>query len=65
MPGMGGLEAAEALRGLRPDLPVVLMSGYSVPEVALRSAGVGITGFVQKPFTGPALLAAVRRALGQ
>ena len=65
MPRMGGLEAAEALRGLRPDLPVVLMSGFSVPEVTLQSAGLGITGFVQKPFNVPDLLAAVRHALGQ
>ena len=65
MPGMGGLEAARALRGVRPDLPVVLMSGYSVREVTLRSAGLGITGFVQKPFATPDLLAAVRLALGQ
>lgn len=65
MPGMGGLETAEALRGLRPDLPVVLMSGFSVPEVTLQCAGLGITGFVQKPFGTPDLVAAVRRALGQ
>jgi PAS domain S-box-containing protein len=65
MPGMGGLEAARALRGLRSDLPVVLMSGYSVPEVARQSADLGFTGFVQKPFTMSDLLAAVRLALGQ
>ncbi len=65
MPGLGGLEAAGALRGLRPDLPVVLMSGFSVSEVTHQSAGLGITGFVQKPFNVPNLLAAVRHALGQ
>ncbi len=65
MPRMGGREAAAALRALRPGLPVVLMSGYSVSEVRLRSAGLGITGFVQKPFNGLDLLAAVRAALGQ
>ena len=65
MPRMGGLEAAEALRGLRPGLPVVLMSGFSVTEVALQSACHGITGFVQKPFRSPDMLAAVRHALGQ
>ncbi|MDB5309414.1 MAG: integral rane sensor hybrid histidine kinase [Gemmataceae bacterium] len=65
MPRMGGLEAARALRGVRPDLPVVLMSGFSVEEVTLQSAGLSITGFVQKPFTIPDLLAAVRHALGQ
>jgi two-component system cell cycle sensor histidine kinase/response regulator CckA len=65
MPRMGGLEVARALRGLRPDLPVVLMSGFSVLDVTQQSAGLGITGFVQKPFAVSDLLAAVRHALGQ
>jgi signal transduction histidine kinase/CheY-like chemotaxis protein len=65
MPRMGGLEAAGALRGLRPDLPIVLMSGFSVLEVTQLSAGLGISGFVQKPFNASDLLAAVRHALGQ
>ncbi len=41
------------------------MSGFSVSEVTLQSAGLGITGFVQKPFAAPGILAAVRHALGQ
>ena len=65
MPRMGGLEAAAALWGLRPDLPIVLMSGYSVREMTLQSAALGMAGFVQKPFAPSDLLEAVRRALGQ
>ncbi len=65
MPRMGGLEASRALRGLRPGLPIVLMSGFSMQEVTLQSAGLEITGFVQKPFKLLDLLAAVRHALGQ
>jgi len=65
MPGMGGLEAAGVLRGLRPNLPVVLVSGFSVKEATLQTTAPGITAFVQKPFNTADLLAAVRRALGQ
>jgi two-component system cell cycle sensor histidine kinase/response regulator CckA len=65
MPGMGGLEAAAVLRGLRPDLPIVLMSGFSVDEATLQTAGPGIMGFVQKPFNTAGLLVSVRRALRQ
>jgi DNA-binding response OmpR family regulator len=65
MPRMSGLEVAQALRGLSPDLPIVLMSGFSVLEVTLQSAGLGITAFVQKPFKMAELLGAVRYALGQ
>jgi signal transduction histidine kinase len=65
MPGMGGLEAAATLRSLSPKLPIVLMSGFSVDEMMLQSAGVGIAGFVQKPFNTSDLLTAVRHALRQ
>ena len=65
MPRMDGLETARALRCLRPDLPIVLMSGFSVLELTRQSAGFGITGFVQKPFKTADLLGAVRQALGQ
>lgn len=64
MPGMGGVEAAGALRGLRADLPIIFMSGYTVEDVPLPAAGLGPTGFVQKPFTTADLVAAVRRAAG-
>ena len=65
MPGMGGIKVAGVLRGLRADLPIVLMSGSTVQEVTLQSADLGIMGFVQKPFTSPNLLATVRHSLGQ
>ena len=39
MPGMTGLELIEAARGLRPDLPVVLASGFAdLPEGAIPAA---------------------------
>jgi two-component system cell cycle sensor histidine kinase/response regulator CckA len=63
MPRMGGLEAAEALRELRPDIPIILMSGYSVQEVTGRYAGHGIAGFVQKPFDKATLVAGVRQTM--
>jgi PAS domain S-box-containing protein len=63
MPGLGGEEALCALRRVRPDVRVILMSGYAEPEVATRFAGQGLAGFVQKPFQLPTLLAKVREAL--
>jgi CheY-like chemotaxis protein len=65
MPRMGGLELAAALRGLRPDIPVILMSGYTVNEVTGGDGPQGFAAFVQKPFDPAALLAAVRQALGK
>jgi hypothetical protein len=63
MPGMTGLALAEEVRRLRPDLPVLLMSGYSdgVPEEALAS-GL-LRAVLPKPFSTQALARALREAL--
>jgi len=63
MPQLGGLELARRLRGMRPDVPVILMSGYllGVDNKELRAAGV--VQVVQKPFGIHALAEAVSQAL--
>jgi CheY-like chemotaxis protein len=58
MPGMGGEEALERVRQLRPDVPVAICSGYPETEVAPRFAGKNVQGFLKKPFTAQRLLAA-------
>jgi two-component system, cell cycle sensor histidine kinase and response regulator CckA len=63
MPHMSGSETLCQLYRLKPDLKVVLMSGYNVQEAAVRSAGQPIAGFVQKPFEAKELFEVIRRAL--
>ena len=62
MPGIGGIELAQAARAERPDLPVLLASGYS--EDIVGGAGAPF-GFVGKPYDahqlGRALLEAYER----
>ena len=60
MPGMNGLELMGRLRAEHPDLPVVLMSGYSERETVRGESAAD--GFVQKPFTGEQLVEVLRRA---
>lgn len=50
MPRMSGEEVFRRLRERRPELPIVLMTGYSAPEALLRFRGAGLAGFLQKPF---------------
>jgi CheY-like chemotaxis protein len=66
MPRMGGSEALRRIRETRPDLPVILMSGYTEQEVAskLLNGNQGATGFLQKPFL-PEDLASVLRHISQ
>ncbi|HEY1794276.1 MAG TPA: response regulator [Opitutaceae bacterium] len=50
LPGMDSAEVCARLRAARPDIPVVLMSGYS-REDAMGAASCEFSGFLKKPFT--------------
>lgn len=56
MPKMSGFETFQALREVCPDVPVILVSGYSEERAAANLAGAGLAGFLQKPFLPEALL---------
>jgi PAS domain S-box-containing protein len=62
MPHGSGEHAVNELRRVRPDVPLVLMSGYDESEATARFARKGLAGFVQKPFRAEALLRAVHAA---
>jgi two-component system, cell cycle sensor histidine kinase and response regulator CckA len=62
MPGKDGLETLRELRRRRPNLPCVLVSGYSEVDARARGDTDGFTGFLQKPFTPDSLNAVLRRA---
>ncbi|MGE3542219.1 MAG: PAS domain S-box protein [Candidatus Tectimicrobiota bacterium] len=51
MPGMSGFELAQALLEVRPDLPVILSSGYLRPEDQARAQHLGIRDIMHKPST--------------
>jgi two-component system cell cycle sensor histidine kinase/response regulator CckA len=62
MPGVGGPELARRLRSLRPELPVVLMSGYAANQVAEGALGPG-TRLLDKPFRMSELAAVLHEML--
>lgn len=59
MPGLSGPEVVARLQARRPGLAAVFMSGYA-PE---SEGPLGDADLVRKPFTGPQLLEAVRKAI--
>jgi CheY-like chemotaxis protein len=63
MPGGCGEEVFEELQHIRPDIPVIMMSGSDGKEIMGRFMGMGIVGFLQKPFGQSTLLDRVREAL--
>jgi DNA-binding NarL/FixJ family response regulator len=51
MPDMGGGAVYEKIKPIKPDVKVLLSSGYSVDGQAIELLEAGCDGFMQKPFT--------------
>ena len=63
MPGMDGVEVTKAVRHLRPDIDVIVITGYGTIETAVETVQYGAMDYVEKPFTEDELLAFVKTAL--
>ncbi len=63
MPRMGGEEVARELKRLRPDVPILLTSGYTEQEITRRFADQPVAGFISKPYQMSALAAVLRQIL--
>ena len=63
MPTTSGEDACLAMREIRPDVPIVLVSGYSEERAAEHFQGPDLAGFLQKPFLPEELIDRVRSAL--
>ena len=57
MPEMNGVEAFQAIRAIRRDVPIIVMSGYGDSASRERFNLLDPAAFLSKPFTGNELLA--------
>ncbi|MEO7996707.1 MAG: response regulator [Gemmatimonadaceae bacterium] len=64
MPRLDGEQTYSELRRIRPDVRVVLMSGFNQQEAIARFTGKGLASFVQKPFSLEALRESVKAVVG-
>jgi two-component system cell cycle sensor histidine kinase/response regulator CckA len=62
MPHMDGAATARELRQIRPDVRIVLTSGYTAEEATRQFTARDLAGFLQKPYALKDLIAAVRGA---
>jgi DNA-binding NtrC family response regulator len=62
LPGMDSRTVFSQIRSHRPDLPIVLMSGYNKQEALDNSVGLDFAGFLHKPFNMESLSQALRHA---
>jgi len=63
MPEMDGVEVTKAVKHLRPDIDVIIITGYATVETAVDCMKFGAMDYVQKPFTEDELLEFVKKAL--
>ena len=64
MPRMGGKDLADRLRSMRPDMPVIFISGYNADwNTGIVSSPTRI--LLRKPFTEADLLQAIHTILGE
>jgi two-component system response regulator FixJ len=62
MPEMDGITLLKQLKTLKPDFPVILITGQGDIKMAVHAMRSGALDFVEKPYDDETILAAVRRA---
>ncbi len=63
MPSLSGADTFDAIRAIRDQAKIVLVSGYSEERVTAELADRGLAGFLKKPFLPETLLSRVQEVL--
>ncbi|MBS0209062.1 MAG: sigma-54-dependent Fis family transcriptional regulator [Planctomycetes bacterium] len=63
MPGISGLEALRQFKQIKPDIPVILITGQGDVEIALQSTKAGAFDYQLKPFDPEEMLRLVEAAI--
>ncbi len=63
MPGLNGTDLLKALKGVAPDIPVIIITAYSTWDKAVQAMRLGAYGYIKKPFDNDNIRCCVSRAL--
>jgi DNA-binding NtrC family response regulator len=63
MPGMDGIEVLQKVEEIKPDIPVVMISGHGNIDTAVESIKKGAFDFIEKPLDLNRLLITLRNAM--
>ena len=61
MPQVNGLEILKKIKEARPDINVIIVTGYKSVETATEAVRLGASGYIVKPFKSEEILATVRK----
>ena len=65
MPGMDGVDLTKAVKHLRPDIDVVIITGYASVDTAVETMRHGAMDYFEKPFTADELAAFAKKLVIQ
>ena len=63
MPGMSGMDLARNILGLRPEIPVIMCTGFSESITASQAEAIGIRMLLNKPVSSKEMGQAIRNVL--
>jgi len=63
MPHTSGLDFLEEIKGLYPQIPVIMVTGYNFVETATEASQRGASGYIVKPFKSDDVLKVVGKYL--
>ncbi|MHB8909371.1 MAG: sigma-54-dependent transcriptional regulator [Syntrophales bacterium] len=63
MPGMDGIEVLKNIKILQPEVPVIMITGYSTVDTAVEAMKSGAFDYIAKPFTADLIVDKVRKAV--
>ena len=64
MPGMDGIALIREVKAIRPDMPIIIITGYSTEKSAIDAVNLRVAGYLTKPLRDNQVLEAAARALG-
>ena len=63
MPGLTGREVQKRLRGMKPDLPVILITAHDDLVIQQQSLCDGAAGYLRKPLRGDVLVRSINESI--
>lgn len=63
MPGRNGMDLIQEIKTAKPELPILVISGQSEKDYAVRALKLGASGFVSKQSAAEVLVIAIERVL--
>lgn len=63
LPGIDGIQTLKEIRGLRPDIPVIMISGHGNIELAVKATKMGAYDFLEKPLSLERVVISAKRAI--